>query len=167
MSNQLVTRRASTRRPGVATRPPERSSVTSRIQKGQRVLEHALESNAKAFKEYRALPGNENAIVASALNGGNPYGNTLGHAMNAFTPFTGENEAPVYRSMSDPNANTPNNIFATIKDNCIFFGKPESLIKECIQEFNNLRAEIQDNTAFKHACISVLIEKGIVPDGVV
>ena len=151
MSDQLATYRGN------------RPSVANRIRKGEKVLQHALESNTKRFKNYKALPGNENATVASAINGGNPYGNVLGHAMNALTSFTGEDETPVFRSMG---ANTPKNIFAEMKDNCIFFKTPESLIKECIQEFNFLRAEIQDNSAFKYACISVLIEKGIIPDGV-
>ena len=150
MSNQLATYRGN------------RPSVANRIRKGEKVLEHALESNTKRFKNYKALPGNENATVASAINGGNPYGNVLGHVMNALTSFTGEDETPVYRSMGANTANTPKNIFAKIKDNCIFFETPESLIEECIQEFNCLRAEIQDNSAFKYACISVLIEKGVV-----
>ena len=145
-----------------------RPSVANRIRKGEKVLQHALESNTKRFKNYKALPGNENATVASAINGGNPYGNVLGHAMNALTSFTGEDETPVYRSIA-ANTNTSNtntHIFAKIKHNCIFFNTPESLIQDCIQEFNCLRAEIQDNSAFKYACISVLIEKGIIPDGV-
>ena len=155
--------RVNTRRPSVATR----------IQKGKQVLEDALDLNTKIFNAYKTSPGNENATVASSINGGNPYGNVLGHVLNALALFTGEDEAPVYRSFNDSNASanganganggSENCIFAKMKSNCIFYQAPESSVHECIQEFNRLRTQIQDNTDFKNACISVLVEKGIVP----
>ena len=129
MSDQLATYRG------------KRPSVANRIRKGEKVLQHALESNTKRFQNYKAMPGNENATVASAINGGNPYGNVLGHAMNALTSFTGEDET----SCTDSSANTPRNIFAEMKDNCIFFKNQKVLLKNaygnliaCAQRFKTI-----------------------------
>jgi len=132
---------------------------------GNQLLAQALRHNA----EIRLNAEKAGCYSGSSINGGNPYGNSLGHAKNALAIFMGLDEIPVYRGFSkstqteDPTVEPlTHDPLEDVKKNTVFWNKPEALVVRCIARLEELRKEERGIDEFESAGIGLLKWYGFV-----
>ena len=132
---------------------------------GNQLLAHAHQRNA----EIRLNAEKAGCYSGSSINGGNPYGNSLGYAKNALGIFTGLEEIPVFRGLSKSTQTAEPTVeplthdqLEDLKNNPVFYNKPEGLVRLCIARLEELRKEEQGIDNFEHAGIGLLKWYGFV-----
>ena len=132
---------------------------------GNQLLAQALQHNA----EIRLNAEKAGCYSGSSINGGNPYGNSIGHAKNALGIFMGLDEIPVYRGFSKSTQTEEPTVeplthdqLEDVKKNPVFLNKPEELVVRCIARLEELRKEERDIDEFEHAGIGLLNWYGFV-----